>query len=189
MRTDSNPTLVAHPCRPSSHPPNSEEDLQWTEWMDIKSAFGSCALNTGLMIQWNVLRTELTDEYCGQIPSCCQSVHSCWLSCNGRVETWKSGPQPAFLRTCAAHWGFSQLAFGWSTLKLLHLLFPFLIVFLPFYAFAFFLLSNYNTAILWCFQEVFLGPPRIPKYSDKIFSCNICMNCWVHVASSQPLTW
>lgn len=65
----------------------------------------------------------------------------------------------------------------------------FLVVFLPFYAFAFFPLSNYNTAILWCFQEFFLGPPRIPKSRDKIFSCNLCMHCWMHVASSRHLTW
>lgn len=53
----------------------------------------------------------------------------------------------------------------------------------------FFPLSNYNTALLWCFQEFFLGPPRIPKSRDKVFSCNLCVHCWMHVASSQHLTW
>lgn len=121
---------------PSSHPPPNPVKRIYNELKE--STFGSCVPNAGLMIQWNVLRTELTNESCGQIPSWCQSVHSCWLSCIGRVESWKTDPQPAFLQTCAAHWGFSQLAFGWSTLKLLHLLFPFSYYFSSFLCFCVF---------------------------------------------------
>lgn len=108
-----------------------------------------------------LVRTELSDESCGWILSCCQSVHGCWLSCNSRVEVPKSGQWPAFLLTGAAHKGFSQkplnkkkLAFGWFILwSFCSCFFLLLFFFLPFHAFEFLPLSSYNTAILWCFQE------------------------------------